>query len=208
MNEIIEANITVPENVTPEHAVTEVHAPTAAESYIDNMRLCFSLAKTYCQSGTVPDNYRGKVADTAIAIDMASRIGVHPLMVMQNLYVVKGKPSWSGQACMSFIRNKYKNVKPVYVGEEGKDTFGCYVKATDSDGDTLIGTTVTIAMAKSEGWYSKSGSKWQTMAAQMLAYRAAAFFARVYCPEVLMGCQVEGEAEDSQPAKRITEDLL
>lgn len=214
MNEIIEANIATPETTTVDHAVPEVHAPTAAESYIDNMRLCFSLAKTYCQSGTVPDNYRGKVADTAIAIDMASRIGVHPLMVMQNLYVVKGKPSWSGQACMSFIRNKYKKVKPIYVGEKGTDNRGCYIKAVDEDGDILEGTTVTIAMAKSEGWYSKKDkygnetSKWATMPEQMLAYRAAAFFARVHCPEVLMGCQVEGEAEDSQPAKRIMEDLL
>ena len=32
----------------------------------------------------------------------------------------------------------------------------------------------------------------------MLAYRAAAFFARVYCPEILMGVQVEGEVEDSE----------
>ena len=32
----------------------------------------------------------------------------------------------------------------------------------------------------------------------MLAYRAAAFFARVYCPEILMGIVVEGEAEDSE----------
>ena len=57
-------------------------------------------------------------------------------------------------------------------------------------------------MAKAEGWYSKKDkygnetSKWQTMPELMLAYRAAAFFARVYIPNALMGCAVEGEAED------------
>ena len=57
-------------------------------------------------------------------------------------------------------------------------------------------------MAKAEGWYSKPDkygnetSKWQTMPEQMLAYRAASFFARVYIPNALMGVSVEGESED------------
>lgn len=131
------------------------------------------------------------------------------------MYVVKGKPSWSGQACLSFIRAKFTDVKVIYVGTKGTDDRGCYVKATDKDGDVLEGTTVTMAMAKAEGWYSKKDkygnetSKWQTMPEQMLAYRAASFFARVHCPETLMGVQVEGEVEDSsKPAMREVEDVL
>ena len=183
--------------------------------FIDDFRECYKLANTFCKSSIIPQNYQGKVEDTAIAIDMANRMGVSPMMVMQNLYVVKGKPSWSGQACMTFIRNKYKKVKTIYVGEKGQDNRGCYIKAIDEDGDVLEGATITIAMAKAEGWYSKKDkygnetSKWATMPEQMLAYRAAAFFARVHCPEVLMGVQVEGEVEDSQPkGKRTTEDVL
>lgn len=79
----------------------------------------------------------------------------------------------------------------------------------------LEGTTVTMSMAKAEGWYSKKDkygnetSKWQTMPEQMLAYRAASFFARVHCPETLMGVQVEGEVEDSsKSAMREVEDVL
>lgn len=34
------------------------------------------------------------------------------------------------------------------------------------------------------------------MPEQMLAYRAAAFFARVYCPEALMGVQLVDEVID------------
>ena len=60
-------------------------------------------------------------------------------------------------------------------------------------------------MAKQEGWYSKKDkkgqemSKWQSIPEQMLAYRAAAFFARVYIPNSLMGVYVEGEPEDIEP---------
>ena len=165
-------------------------------------------AKMWSDADITPQNYQGNSPNCAIAVEMASRMGVSPMMVMQNLYVVKGKPSWSGQSCITFIRSKYKKVKVIYVGDEGTDNWGCYIKATDEDGDIIEGTTVTIAMAKAEGWYTKKdkygkeSSKWQTMPKQMLAYRAAAFFARIYCPESLMGVYIEGEVEDISPAEK------
>ena len=51
-------------------------------------------------------------------------------------------------------------------------------------------------MAKDEGWYGKSGSKWQTMPELMLQYRAAAFFARTNCPEITMGMYTSEEYSD------------
>ena len=174
---------------------------------ISDFRQYFKMASELCKADIIPQAYKGKVADTAIAIDMANRMGVSPMMVMQSMYVVKGKPSWSGQACLSFIRAKFTDVKVIYVGAKGTDDRGCYVKATDKDGDVLEGTTVTMSMAKAEGW--TSNSKWRNMPEQMLAYRAASFFARVHCPETLMGVQVEGEVEDSsKPAVREVEDVL
>ena len=166
--------------------------------FIESFRESYKLASVFAKSSLVPQQYQGKTEDCAIAVDMAERMGVTPLMVMQNLYVVKGKPSWSGQACMSFIKAKYGDAEPVYTGQRGTDTRGCFVRAKKPDGEAIEGAEVTIAMAKKEGWYSKPGSKWQTMPELMLAYRAAAFFARVYCPEILMGVQVEGEVEDSE----------
>ena len=187
----------------------ELAQPTMVQhKFVDEFRECYKLAKTFCQSSIIPQNYKDKVEDTAIAIDMANRMGVSPIMVMQSLYVVKGKPSWSGQACMTFLRNRYKKVKVIYVGDKGADNRGCYIKAVDDDGDDIEGTTVTIEMAKAEGWMSNP--KWRNMPEQMLAYRAAAFFARIHCPEILMGVQIEGESEDSATTrkKRTVEDIL
>lgn len=164
--------------------------------FIESFRESYKLASVFAKSSLVPQQYQGKTEDCAIAVDMAERMGVTPLMVMQNLYVVKGKPSWSGQACMSFIKAKYGTAEPVYTGQRGTDTRGCFVRVTKPDGEVIEGTEVTIAMAKAEGWMNNS--KWKNMPEQMLAYRAAAFFARVYCPEILMGVQVEGEVEDSE----------
>jgi hypothetical protein len=54
-----------------------------------------------------------------------------------------------------------------------------------------------MAMAKAEGWLTKSGSKWQTMPELMLRYRAAAFFARLYAPDITLGMATTEELRDS-----------
>jgi hypothetical protein len=53
-----------------------------------------------------------------------------------------------------------------------------------------------MQMAEKEGWTSKQGSKWMTMPGQMLRYRAAAFWQRVYAPEISMGFYTKEEVED------------
>lgn len=172
---------------------------------IERMSRAQKLAAYVATASNIPENYRNKPADCMIAIDMADRMNVSPMFVFQNMYVVKGKPSWSGQACKAVIDNcgKFKNAKHVYFGEEGTDSRGCYITAERiEDGEVVNGVKVTIAMAKGEGWYSKKDkygnetSKWQTMPELMLAYRAAAFFARVHCPEYLMGLQTSDEIDD------------
>ena len=144
-------------------------------------------AQMLSQSTLVPQNYQGKPQDCFIAVEMAARMNTSPIFIMQNLYVVKGKPSWAGQACMAMINacGKFRDVKHVYTGEKGTDSRGCYVTATRiSDGEIVNGTEVTMALVKAEGWITNT--KWKNMPEQMLGYRAASFFARMYCPEALM----------------------
>lgn len=170
------------------------------------------FAKALVNSDVIPENYKGSVSNCMIAIDIASRMGLSPLSVMQNLYIVRGKPSWSGQACRALIENdgRYKDIRTVYVGERGQDNWGCYLEAKYTESGELIkGPIVDIAMAKKEGWYSKKDrngnetSKWQTMPELMLAYRAAAFFARVYRPSAMMGFQTTEEISDTSNAQRV-----
>lgn len=192
----------MPENKETALALQERLTEVAVKptgGFVESFRNNFKVAQYLSHSNLIPQQYQGKTEDCAIAVDMADRMGVSPLMVMQSLYVVKGKPSWSEQACMSFIKAKYGEAEPVYTGERGTDSRGCYIRAVKSDGEVIEGTEVTIKMAKAEGW--TSNKKWINMPELMLAYRAAAFFARVYCPEILMGVAVEGEVEDMQRPK-------
>lgn len=162
----------------------------------------YDIGKMLAASALVPQSYQGKPIDCAIAVDMANRMNLPPMMVMQNLYVVKGKPSWSGQACMAMVRanGEFRDVKHVYVGAPGSDDRGCYLTAVRaSTGEQVDGPLVDMKMVKAEGW--DVNKKWKTMPDLMLAYRCAAFFARIHIPNALMGCHVEGEVEDVQPAK-------
>ena len=159
-------------------------------------------AQMLSQTQIIPQTYQGKPQDCFVAIEMATRMGVSPMVVMQNMYVVKGKPSWAGQACMMLINScgKFRDVKHVYTGEKGTDNRGCYITATRvSDGEKIDGAEVTINMAKAEGWLSNP--KWKNMPELMLAYRASAFFARVHCPEALMGVQVAEEVYDVEASE-------
>lgn len=160
------------------------------------------MSQMLSQSTIVPDTYRNRPENCFIALDMASRMGMSPLAIMQALFVIQGRPSWSGQGIASMIRANptLKNVNLEYVGERGTASWGAYVTAERvSDGRVLKGTTVTLGMAKAEGWLDKKGSKWLTMPEQMLAYRAYAFFGRVHVPELMMGLQTAEEVLDVQP---------
>lgn len=171
-------------------------------NYMDGSSLnkAYKNAQIIATSSLMPDTYAKHPENVLIAMDIASRTNYGLMMVMQNLYIVKGHPAWSGQFCLAAIKGcgKYSNVKYVWVGDN-KDApdYGCYLQATEvATGETVRGSVITNAMVKGEGWLQKAGSKWQTMPEQMFKYRAAAFFARTECPEVLMGLQTVEEIND------------
>lgn len=156
------------------------------------------MAKLLAVSSIAPQAYRGNIADCVVAIDMANRMGISPLTVMQNSQIVHGNFSWKGTACKAMIDGcgKYKKTRYVEIGERGKDTWGYYLEAIDKDGEVIKGIPVTMKMAKDEGWYGKNGSKWQTMPELMMKYRASAFFMRTECASLAMGFLTAEENED------------
>lgn len=160
-------------------------------------------ANMLAQTSIVPDAYRGKAQDCFLALEIAGRMRVSPMTVMQNMYVVKGKPAWSGSACIMLINacGKFRDVKHVYTGTQGTEDRGCYVEAVRvSDGEVVRGVEVTMQMAKNEGW--TNNPKWRNMPELMLAYRAGSFFARVHCPEMMMGVQTAEELYDARAERR------
>lgn len=148
----------------------------------------------------IPAPYRKNVGKCAIALEMANRIGVHFLAVMQNLYDVHGHPAWSSQFMIAAFNATpgFSKIRYVFKGDEATDGWSCRAWANEiATGERLDGSWVSIGLAKAEGWYGKNGSKWKTMPQQMLMYRAAAWFVRAYAPELTMGLQTREEVQDT-----------
>lgn len=158
-------------------------------------------ANLYASSTLVPAHYMNNVGNVMIAQNMAKRLGADLLMVMQNLYVVHGNPSWSAQFMVACFNQcgRFSSIKYRFEGKKGTDDYGCIAYATEiSTGELCEGAKVDWNMVKAEGWSAKKGSKWKTMPEQMFRYRAATFLIRVTAPEIAMGLQSKEEIEDAK----------
>lgn len=172
------------------------------------------------------------VGNVMIAFEMSQRIGASVMAVMQSMHVINGRPSWSSSfiiaalnSCGRFspLRFRLTDLGPKKVtkesgwidkktGERKTKTVTvdlpsnmefvawCYDKAT---GEVLEGPAVTYDMAVQEGWWTKFDSKWQTMPELMGRYRAAAFFGRLYAPDILNGMHTQDEVEDFAPTREV-----
>lgn len=242
-------------------APREQHLPSVEPGFnsLQGFELLMRQSKALAASTLVPPQYRAVIVKTnwkgevtsqvenanaipncMIALNMATRMHADPLMVMQNLVVVEGKPSWSSQWVIAQINNcgrfeplqfdiaevgseeveyeytewgeargEKKRVKKT-IRIENIECRAWTVKkgvvippGVNSIADAMAlklpilkGPKVSVAMAVKEGWYQKTGSKWQTMPELMLHYRSGAFFGRLYAPELLMGIPSEDEVRD------------
>lgn len=176
------------------------HAEVSQPSFNDTTSFEHAqrVAKMLSSSNLIPKEYQGNIQNTMIALEMANRIGASPLMVMQNLYIVHGKPSWSSSFIIAAINN-CKRFSPLRFTIKGDgDSLTCKAWANDlHTNERLDGPKVSMEMAKKEGWFGRAGSKWQTMPELMIRYRAAAFFGRLYAPDILMGMHTVEEINDT-----------
>lgn len=159
------------------------------------------VARVFNNSTLVPVQFQGEpnYGNVVIALNMATRLGADPMAVLQNLYVVHGKPGWSAQFVVACVNTcgRFTPLQFALTGTPGTDDRTCIAWATNkAGGERLESPAVSIAIAKKEGWFSKSGSKWQTMPELMLRYRAATFFGRLYAPDVLLGMRTVDEIID------------
>jgi len=168
-------------------ALAQVSAETQAFELVQRQAMMLS------KSTLVPKDFIGNVANCAIALNIAKRTRLDPLMVCQNLAIIHGRPSWGSSFIIASLNScgRFGTLR-----FESTPTLCKAVTMDKQSGAILEGPTVTMEMAKLEGWLDKPGSKWKTMPELMLKYRAAAFFGRLYAPEIMMGLYSADEVVD------------
>lgn len=249
MNEIQKQNPTGLVTVTsPMNAGFNFFDPVQFETM---QRVC----KMFSSSDLVPDNYKPNykpipanatpeqiaainlenqeaknkaVANCMIAIEISMRIGASPLMVMQNMVPIYGKPSWSSKFLIATVNscgrfeplqyrftdkgmlgmvdytdyvwdgrtNRKQAVQKQFDGKKIQDIECVAYTTKKGSKEILESSPVSVHLAIQEGWYTKNGSKWQTMTKQMLMYRAASWWTSVYAPDLSMGMRTIEEQQD------------
>ena len=166
----------------------------------DSFEFAQRQAKSLCESDLVPKSYQGQkgLPNCLVAIEMSKRMKLSPLTVMQNLNVIHGTPTWSAQFITSQILGcgRFTNFDYLVKGEGDTLEVQCVAKRIE-DQKLIKGTTVSMRMARLEGW--TRNSKYQSMPELMLRNRAATFFGRQYIPDLLLGVQTSEEVVDIQP---------
>ena len=172
---------------------------------LDGFEMAQRMAKSLASSTLVPKIYQGQegLANCLIALELSSRMKISPMVVMQNMVPIYGRPSWSSQFLIGTV-NACGRFSPLrYIFDNEDEPTSCYCEAKDiASGEILRGEKITIAMAKAQGWWSRKDSKgaetskWPTMTGQMLRFRAASWWVRVFCPEISLGLGTQEEAID------------
>lgn len=178
---------------------------TSVWSNQGNFEMAQRMASVLSKSTIVPKDYQGNVANSLVALEMAQRLNTSPLMVMQNLYVIQGRPSWSAQYLIAMVNGSGKYDMELQYRETQKNgkPFSCQCWTT-KNGREVSGPVIDMDMASAEGWLGKTGSKWKTMPQMMLRYRAASFFARLNCPEMTLGYYTAEESYEMGEYREVT----
>lgn len=162
------------------------------------------IAGIFADSQLVPTHYQKNKSNCFLGLQMAFRLGVDPMMLLQNTYMIGGRPGMESKMIIALINSSGLFVDPLDYEVEGADPkdpkYRVRAYATrKGTKKACYGPWIDWTMVKAEGWDGKSGSKWKSIPSQMFCYRAAAFFGRLFCPERLLGMQTKEELEDITP---------
>jgi len=163
------------------------------EHFEHALRMCKCLAS----ANMLPKHFQGEqnIGNCMIALEIAHRGQLPVMEVLQNLIVVQGRTSWYATYIIGRINSCGLFSTLEWESEnDGTANWRMRAKATElKTGKELIGSWVSLQMARDEHW----GGKWQTMPEQMLRYRSAAFWQRLYAPNITMGIKDQYEVEDT-----------
>ena len=177
-------------------------------SVIRNVAELEMAAKVFASSGFAPQNFQGNVPNCMIALDMANQLQMNVLTLMQQLYIINGRPAISTALANSLFNMQlgraYTPIQIVrgvdgtikYGNEQIPNHWAIAVTRDRVTGEKFESPKVSVQTAFKNGWYTKTGSKWQTLPELMCGYRATAFLVRTHFPQVLLGMYFQDEVED------------
>ena len=153
---------------------------------VADTRADLELASAFAAAKMVPEQYKNSKGDCYIAIKLAQRFGMDPWSVMQEMYIIQGKPMMSGKLATAILNNSLAEpLRPTYAGEGDERTITLTGRP---EGDPApLSVTAKVKDAKT------ANEQWKKNPDQMLMYFAARAWGRRYTPDILLGIVFDDE---------------
>ena len=166
-----------------------------------NLDEAYRLAKAVALSGLAPKDMK-QPEQILVAILHGLEIGLKPMMALQRIAVINGRPTIWGDAAIGLVRASGL-LESIKEGVEGQgDGRVAYCNAKRRGDPESIYRTFSVENAKVAGLWKKSGP-WTTHPDRMLSMRARGFCLRDGFADVLGGMylaeELQGEAIDVTP---------
>ena len=148
------------------------------------------LAETLCQTSFVPDSFRGKAGETLAAILYGAELGIGPMTALQQIAVIKGRPSASPELMRALIRRAGHSIEVVEHTNES-----CTLRGTRGDDATTELSSFTMEDARRANLLN--GGAWKTYPKAMLLARASSQLGRSLFADVISGISYTPEELNS-----------
>ncbi len=180
-----------------------------------------AFAELMAQSAvTVPKHLAGKPADCMAIVMQAMQWGMNPYAVAQKTHLVNGVLGYEAQLVNAVISSSSAIVgrfhyeyggdwEKIAGKKDGRDELGLFVRVgAVLRGETEITWGENIYLADIT---TRNSPLWKTAPKQQIAYLAVKYWARLYCPEVILGVYSPDEMEprtekeiNPAPAQRVS----
>lgn len=161
-----------------------IPAATATVSLIQQTAIeltaAHQIATAICGTSFVPQHFRGKPDECAVAILYGATIGFDPVTAVQQIFVIGGKPALYARAMVAIVLSQGHEV---WTEEESAGRVVVAGRRKGSDKVQLV--EWTTALAQQAGY--TSNAKYKTDPRSMLYARASGDVARRIAPDALMG---------------------
>lgn len=153
----------------------------------------YKFAQSFATSAFCPAQYKNKPADVYLAMAYGAQIGLNPLLAVQNIAMVNGRPSVYGDALTAIVMANPETEKYEDGYKDGGKTAYCKITR---NGITMY-REFSEEMARKAGLWEQN--TWKKYPQRMLLWRAKGWAIRDLYSDVLMGMWSVEEARDMPP---------
>ncbi|HDG1667049.1 TPA: recombinase RecT [Kluyvera ascorbata] len=190
--------------ITTEQAPNTISASNAVFN-VQALGQLTAFADLMAQSAvTVPKHLAGKPADCMAIVMQAMQWGMNPYAVAQKTHLVNGVLGYEAQlvnaviSSSSAIQGRFHyeyggDWEKIAGQKDGRDELGLYIRVgavLRGEADITWGEPIYLADIT-----TRNSPLWKTAPKQQIAYLAVKYWARLYCPEVILGVYSPDEVE-------------